>query len=87
LRDLVGSPEIISGTGFRCNNNLLKTLEGGPKVVHGDYDVSRNPLTDISSMPRKVTGNFIITKTSLCDEINHKYIARRCIVKGKILIF
>ena len=87
LRDLVGSPEIISGTGFRCNNNLLKTLEGGPTVVHGDYDVSGNPLTDISSMPRKVTGNFIITKTSLCDEINHKYIAGKCIVKGKILIF
>ena len=89
LTDLVGSPEIIGtggGGGFRCNNNLLKSLDGGPKVVHGDYDVSKNPLADISSLPTKVTGNFIISKTSLCDEINHRYISNRCIVKGKIFI-
>ena len=54
--------------------------------MHGDYDVSKNPLADISSLPTKVTGNFIISKTSLCDEINHRYISSRCIVKGKIFI-
>lgn len=90
LKSLRGSPRIIGNeytTGhFVCNNNLLESLSGGPDVVFGDYDVSGNPLTDISSLPRKVYGNLFITKTSICDDVNHKYITDNCRVKGDVNI-
>lgn len=90
LIDLHGAPTVI-GTdffagNFIANNNFLKTLDGGPEIVYGDYNVSGNPLIDISNLPRKVNGNLTITKTSICDDINHKYISDNCIVKGNINI-
>lgn len=37
LKNLNGSPHTINGVFDISNNNAMKTLEGGPKIVNDDY--------------------------------------------------
>ena len=41
---------------FKCNNNGLTSLEGGPKRVIGDFECKNNKLTDLKGSPERVIG-------------------------------
>lgn len=48
----------VSGS-FRCDNNNLKSLEGCPKEVGGDFDCGRNEaLNSLEGCPYKIGGRF-----------------------------
>jgi len=47
----------VSGD-FKCNDNLLDTLDGSPKSVGGDFDCDDNDLTTLEGSPKSVGGNF-----------------------------
>lgn len=42
---------------FKCNYNLLGTLEGAPKIVNGTFDCDSNYLTTLEGAP-KLVNNF-----------------------------
>jgi hypothetical protein len=48
----------ISGD-FKCDFNLLTSLEGGPTTVGGDFNCSDNRLTSLKGAPNVVNGNFV----------------------------
>ena len=39
---------------FDCNNSILKSLEGGPKIVHGSYHCSSNFIKTLQGFPKFV---------------------------------
>ena len=43
---------------FRCDNNRLTTLTGGPKTVGGNFRCDNNRLTTLASAPKTVGGDF-----------------------------
>jgi len=44
VKSLVGwSPEIVKGN-YHCNDNLLTSLDGCPKIVNGDFTCQRNKI-------------------------------------------
>lgn len=45
---------IILGS-FYCTNNLLRSLKGGPKEVHGNFDCGYNKLINLEGCPVIVT--------------------------------
>jgi len=48
----------VSGN-FKCNKNILSSLEGCPKVVGGGFWCSNNKLTSLEGCPKEVGGDFI----------------------------
>lgn len=44
------------GRNFFCYNNLLTSLEYGPKIVGGDYYCMDNKITSIKGFPDSVGG-------------------------------
>lgn len=54
LTSLLGSP--VECKFFNCSFNLLKTLDGGPLVVRGDYYCQNNQLESIYPGPVMVKG-------------------------------
>lgn len=54
LESLVGSPDEV--TRFLGGYNNLTTLEGGPKICHGDYNVRDCKLKSLLGLPEKVSG-------------------------------
>ncbi len=63
IDSLKGCTQIIE-EDFLCNNNNLKTLDGGPVEVGNSltrtsfYDVGRNPLVSLKGYPKKFSGAF-----------------------------
>lgn len=73
LRSLVGAPEHCSY--FDCSyNHDLKTLDGGPKTVDGEYKASYCALTSLVGIAAKIDGDLILDNnklTSLKDINKH----------------
>ena len=51
--------------GFRCDNNKLTTLVGGPKEVGGSFYCDNNKLTTIEGCPREVGSSFYCYENKL----------------------
>ena len=48
----------IIKNNFYCNANVLKSLQGGPKTVHGDFYCNNNQLTSLQGSPEYIGGDF-----------------------------
>ena len=65
LKTLEGCPETV-GKNFECDNNELKSLNFGPKIIGtartptfgGSYNCSKNQLTDLEGSPREIPSVF-----------------------------
>ena len=58
-------PQSIKGDFFINYNVLLKSLEGSPKIIGGDYDCSDCKLESLKGGPEKVGGTFNCEKNNL----------------------
>lgn len=54
LTSLEGAP--IECLSFNCSHNQLSTLEFSPKIVHGDYSVGSNIITNFNGAPEYIGG-------------------------------
>lgn len=52
-------------TSMFCSSKQLTSLEGSPKYVNGDCDISKNYLTTLKYCPEKVKGNFYCGENQL----------------------
>ena len=65
LKTLEGCPETV-GKNFECDNNELKSLKFGPKIIGstrthtigGSYNCSKNQLKDLEGAPREIPSVF-----------------------------
>lgn len=48
----------IVGEGFEMTNGVLESLDGFPRFVHGNVDVSGNQLINLEHAPKTINGNF-----------------------------
>jgi len=63
LTTLKGGPKQLievnsASNSFRCDNNLLISLEGAPEIVNGDFSAANNRLINLKGGPRIVGGDF-----------------------------
>jgi len=58
LEHLGDLPQNINGDFFINDNALLKSLDGSPKIVGGDYDCSNCKLESLGGGPKEVGGSF-----------------------------
>ena len=54
----------VHGT-FTCNNKNLRTLEGCPLEIEGDFDASFNLLSKLTSFPHWVSGSILLNSNKL----------------------
>lgn len=52
-------------TSMFCGDKNLNSLEGSPKEINGDCDISKNKLTTLKYCPEKVNGNFYCGENNL----------------------
>lgn len=52
---------------FRCNKNLMTSLEGSPSKVYGNFVCSENQLTSLDFCPSIVSEGFFCQKNLLWD--------------------
>jgi hypothetical protein len=69
LKTLKHSPEIVYGH-FSCVQNLLRSIEGGPKIVTKVLNLSSNYLEDLKGSPEKV-GSLIVNNNPLKSIIGY----------------
>ena len=50
---------------FDISDNELVSLEGSPKIVHGDFLAFKNEITSLKGGPKEVDGSFIILKNNI----------------------
>lgn len=67
LSSLVGCPQEIGGTFYMESRSNIKTLEGGPVKVGGNYDVSEIGLESLVGAPRVVHWDFECVDNKITD--------------------
>lgn len=67
LSSLVGCPQKIGGTFYMETRSNIKTLEGGPMIVGGNYDVSEIGLESLVGAPRVVHWDFECIENNITD--------------------
>ena len=84
LKSLAGMPEIVGS--FYCQSTSIKTLEGSPKYVIGDFDCSYNySLESTVGAPLSVGGDFRVSNCGILkvlqdmpNEIGGDFSCRNC---------
>lgn len=64
LISLKNSPDEIYGD-FLCEDNMLTTLEDGPKIVHGKYFCNSNKLISLFGCPEEAEDSFYCYENQL----------------------
>jgi hypothetical protein len=63
LEDFLGIRFGKVSVGFRCRANQLRTLEGSPRGVGGNFYCYRNPLISLEGAPEVIRGYFCFKNT------------------------
>lgn len=67
LSSLVGCPQEVGGLFYVETRSKIKTLEGGPVIVGGNYDVSEIGLESLVGAPRVVHWDFECIENDITD--------------------
>ena len=88
LTTLIGCPESVGRPGsegwdFVCQQNNLTSLDGGPRVVRGNYFCHFNPLTSLNGFPERFIGSIFIPYSVSESEIS--LLNERIIFDGEVV--
>ena len=70
LSSLINFPDIVTGDVRIYKNPNLKSLKGCPKIIGGSLQCNNCNISDISELPEKIYGHFVLSHNPITDLSN-----------------